>query len=227
MPPPTNCMTLIHAELKLEQLSIGTTAAQTIANAAAEKAAAGAAAPERAVAEQTFAIDAIEQAAITADSEAAATVNNLHEEIKRMRLLLPAERVAAAAARAAADEAAAAINKLEVENKRILLLLAADQAATAVKVYAPGYNNPMNHAEHIQALQRQIQYLQEQLHAQAIPAQWRALSAIMAETVSAAETMASSSLVPAFANEPHGRSTFDLSREHPLPRAILPPMLKL
>jgi hypothetical protein len=51
-------VTRIHAELKLEQLSIGTTAAQTTANAAAEKAAAGADALERAVAEQTFAINA-------------------------------------------------------------------------------------------------------------------------------------------------------------------------
>jgi hypothetical protein len=37
-----------NAELKLEQLGIGTTASQTVANAAAEKAAAGAAALDRA-----------------------------------------------------------------------------------------------------------------------------------------------------------------------------------
>ena len=128
----------IHAELKLEQLSIGTTAAQNIANAAAEKAAAGADAPERAVAEQTVAINAVEQAAINADAEAAATINNLQEEIEHRRLLLTAERDATAAAKAAADEAAASISKLEVDNKRILLLLAAEQAATAVKVYVPG-----------------------------------------------------------------------------------------
>ena len=192
----------IHAELKLEQLNIGTTAAQTIANAAAEKAAAGADAPERAVTEQTV-IDAIEQAAINADAEAAATVNNSHDEIKRLQLLLTAERAAAAAARAAADEAAAMINSLEKENKRILLQLAAEQAATAVKVYVPGYNNPMTQTEHLAALQRQIQYLQEQLHAHAIPAQWRAHMAIMAETANVEEAvMASSCPVPPIANEP-------------------------
>jgi hypothetical protein len=193
----------INAELKPEQLSIDTTAAQTVANAAAEEAAADAAALERAAAEQTVDIDAVEHAAaIIADAEAAATVNNLHDEINRLQLLLTAERAAAAAARAAADEAAATINKLEVENKRILRLLAAEQAATTVKVYVPGYNIPMTHAEHLAALQRQIQYLQEQLYAQAIPAQWQAHRAIIAETVNAAETMASSSPVPVFANEP-------------------------
>jgi hypothetical protein len=61
----------------------------------------------------------------------------------------------------------------------------------------------MTQAEHVRALQRQIQYLQEQLYAQAIiPAQWQAHRAIIAETVNAAETMASSSPVPVFANEP-------------------------
>ena len=118
-----------------------------------------------------------------------------------MRLLLTAERDATAAARAAADEAAATINKLEVENKRILLLLTAEQTAAAVKGFVPGYNNPMTQAEYVQALQRQIHHLQEQLHPQAIPAQWREHRAIIAETVNAAGTMASSSLVPAFANE--------------------------
>ncbi len=53
----------IKAELELEQLSIDTTAAQTIANAAAEEATASATALERATAEQTVAIDADEQAA--------------------------------------------------------------------------------------------------------------------------------------------------------------------
>ena len=117
----------INAELKPEQLSIDTTAAQTVANAAAEKAAADAATLERAAAEQTVDIDAVEHtAAINADAEAAATAD---EEIKRLQLLLIAERDATAAARAAADEAAATINKLEVENKRILLLLTAEQRA--------------------------------------------------------------------------------------------------
>jgi hypothetical protein len=60
----------------------------------------------------------------------------------------------------------------------------------------------MTQAEHVRALQRQIQYLQEQLYAQAIPAQWQAHRAIIAETVNAAETTASSSPVPVFANEP-------------------------
>jgi hypothetical protein len=212
MPPPTkpHDVTRIHAEPKLEQHSIGTTAAQTIANAAAEKAAAGADAPERAVAEQTVAINAVELAAINADAEAAATINNLQEEIEHMRLLLTAERDATAVAKAAADEAAATINKLEVENKRILLLLAAEQAATAVKVYVPGYNNPMTQAEYVQALQRQIQYLQEQLHAQAIPAQWpswQRLSTLRRPWHPAVWYQHSPT-------SPHGRSTFDLSQEH-------------
>ena len=76
---------LINAELKPEQLSIDTTAAQTVANAAAEEAAADAAALERAAAEQTVDIDAVEHAAaIIADAEAGATVNNLHGEINRL-----------------------------------------------------------------------------------------------------------------------------------------------
>ena len=170
-------------ELKLEQLSISTTAAQTVENAAAEKAAASAAALERAAAEQTVAINADEQAAaINVDAEAAPTVNNLHEEIKRLRVLLIAERAATVAAITAADEATATINNLEVENKRLLLLLAAEQATTPAKFFVPGYNNPMTHNEHLQALQRQIQYLQDQLHAQANPAQWRADRVIMAAT---------------------------------------------
>jgi hypothetical protein len=94
---------------------------------------------------------------------------------------------------------------LEMEKKRILRLLAAEQAATAVKVYVPGYNTPMTQAEHLAALQRQIQHLTEQLHAQAIPAhwQWRAQMAIMAETANVEEAvMAFSSPVPPIANEP-------------------------
>ena len=160
-----------NAELKLEQLSIGT-AAQTVTNAAAEKAAAGAATFERAAAEQTVVIGAGEQAAaINADAEAAATVSNLHEDIKRLQ--------------AAADEATATINNLEAENKRLVLLLAAAKAAATAKTFVPGYNIPMTHAEHLQALQRQIQYLQGLLHAQAIPAADRA---IMAATANVAET---------------------------------------
>jgi hypothetical protein len=90
----------INAELKPEQLSIDTTAAQTVANAAAEKAAADAAAPiERAAAEQTVDTDAVEHAAaINADAEAAATADILHEEIKRLQLLLITEQAATAAA---------------------------------------------------------------------------------------------------------------------------------
>jgi hypothetical protein len=85
------------------------------------------------------AANVVELATINAVAEIAATINNLHEETKHMRLLLAAERDATAAARAAADEAAATISKLE---------------------------------------------------------------AIIAKSVNAAGTMASSSLVPAFANEP-------------------------
>jgi hypothetical protein len=73
------------------------------------------------------------------------------------------------------------------------------------KVYVPGYNIPMTQAEHLAALQRQIQYLTEQLHAQEIPAHWqcRAQMAIMAETANVEEAvMASSSPVPPIANEP-------------------------
>ena len=243
----------INAELKPEQLSIDTTAAQTVANAAAEKAAADAAAPlERAAAEQTVdidaaakkaakkakriaaeqaamepikrvaitaavkeavtlaggdtavlaVVDAIKRAAINADEEVDVEVNNLRGEIKHLHLLLATKQVAAADARAAANEAAATINRLEEENKRILLQLAAEQADTAVKRFVPGYNNQMTQAEHVRALQRQIQYLQGQLYAQTIPAQWQAHRAIIAETVNAAETTASSSPVPVFANEP-------------------------
>ena len=64
-------------------------------------------------------IDAIKRAAINADAEAAATVNNMRGEIKRLQLLLATEQAAAADARAAANEAAATINRLEEENKRI------------------------------------------------------------------------------------------------------------
>ena len=133
-PKTVEVIASINAELKLEQLSIGT-AAQTVTNAAAEKAAAGAATFERAAAEQTVVIGAGEQAAaINADAEAAATVNDLHEEIQRLQRLLAAEQAATAAARAAADEAAATINNLEAENKRLQLLPAAENAAKAAKV---------------------------------------------------------------------------------------------
>jgi hypothetical protein len=73
----------------------------------------------------------------------------------------------------------------------------------------------MTRDEHLQALQRQVQYLQEQLHAPAIPAQWRADRAIMAETANVAETaMASNSQASANANEP-------AREEHTLqPRAL-------
>ncbi len=210
----------INAEPKPEQLSISTTAAQTVANAAAEKAAAGAAALARAAAEQTVAIDAVEQAAaINADAKATATVNNLHEEIKRLQRLLQAEQAATAAARAAADEAAATINNLEVESRRVQLLLAAENAAKTAKVYVPGYVIPMTSEEHLKALQRQVQYLQEQLHAQAIPSQWRADRVIMAENANVEEAaMASISPVPPIANEPaRGEHT----RAQPTPLANL------
>ena len=63
---------------------------------------------------------------------------------------------------------------------RLQLLMAAEKAAaaTAAKVFVPGYVIPMTRDEHLQALQRQVQYLQEQhhWHAPAIPAEleWRA-----------------------------------------------------
>jgi hypothetical protein len=65
----------------------------------------------------------------------------------------------------------------------------------------------MTSEEHpsLKALQRQVQYLQEQLrvHAQAIPAQWRALAVAVAENANVEEpVMASSSPVPPIANEP-------------------------
>ena len=90
--------------LKLEQLSIGT-AAQTVANAAAGKAAASAVTSDRAAAEQTDAIDA---------GERAATIRL----IQRLQRLLTTEQAATEAARIAAGEAAATINYLEAENKR-------------------------------------------------------------------------------------------------------------
>jgi hypothetical protein len=178
-PKTVEVIASINAELKLEQLSIGT-AAETVTNAAAEKAAAGADATERAVAEQSVAIkkaakkakriaaeqaamdaikrvainaavkeavtlaesdiavlpvavvDAIKRAAINADEEVDVEVNNLRGEIKHLHLLLATKQVAAADARAAANEAAATINRMEEENKRILLQFAAESAATAV-----------------------------------------------------------------------------------------------
>ena len=76
---------------------------------------------ERAAAEETVALVAVEQAvAIKADAEAGTTGDNLHEELERLQLMLIAERAATAAARAAADI-------LEAENKRLLLLLAGGQ----------------------------------------------------------------------------------------------------
>ena len=172
-----------NAELKLEQLSIGT-AAQTVANAAAGKAAASAVTSDRAAAEQTDAIDVGElAAAINDDAKIAATISNLHKEIQRLQ--------------AAADEATATINNLEAENKRIVLQLATAKAAATTKVRVPGYNVPMTHAEHAQALQRQIQYL---LNTRAIPAADRAILAATADVAESAT--ASSRTVPANANEP-------------------------
>ena len=179
----------INAELKPEQLSIDTTAAQTVANAAAEKAAADAAAPlERAAAEQTVDIDAVEHAAaINADAEAATTANNLHEEIKRLQLLLIAEKAATAAASAAADN-------LEAENRRLQLLLA-EHAATAAdtaaadRVFVPGYAAPITMQEYqLQALHCQVVQLQQHLDAAVRDAQHWAYIAHMAETNYAAET---------------------------------------
>ena len=172
----------IIAERKLEQLSTDT-AALTVANAAAMKAAAGAVTFDRAAAEQTDAIDAGElAAAIIDDAEAAATINNLHEEIQRLQRLLTTEQAAREAARIAADEAAATINYLEAENKRLQHLLAAEHAAKAAKVYVPGYVIPMTKDEHLRALQRQIQYLLEQRHAPAMHAQWQPDRASLAES---------------------------------------------
>ena len=63
---------------------------------------------------------------------------------------------------------------------RLQLLMAAEKAAaaTAAKVFVPGHVIPMTRDEHPQALQRQVQYLQEHhhWHAPAIPAEleWRA-----------------------------------------------------
>ena len=76
------------------------------------------AAPERAIAVQAV-IDPFKRVAIKADAEAAAMVNNMRGEIKRLQLLLATEQAAAADARAAANEAAATINRLEEENKRM------------------------------------------------------------------------------------------------------------
>jgi hypothetical protein len=58
-----------------------------------------------------------------------------------------------------------------MENKRLQHLLAAENAAKAATVYVPGYVIPMTSDERLQALQRQVQYLLEQLHATAIHAQ--------------------------------------------------------
>ena len=254
-------------EKSTAQLSTNTNAAQAVADAAAEEAAAGvthelhatakeaavsAAAPERAAAEQATmdaikqaainaavrkavacadperelavltVVDAIEQAAINADTEAAATVNNLRGEINRLQLLLATERAAAADARAAANEAAATINRLEEESKRILLQFEAERAATAVRVYVPGYNNPMTQTEYQQALERQIQHLQDQLHwhAQAIPVQWPgwADGTGMAETANVGEAVMASSPVPAL--------TYEHSWKEHIPSQLGAPIVK-
>ena len=104
---------------------------------------------------------------------------------------------------------------LEVENKRLQHLLAAENAAKAAKVYVPGYVVPMTSNEHLRALESQVQYLLEQLHATAIHAQWQADGDIMTETANVAETaMASNSQASANANEP-------AREEHTLqPRAL-------
>ena len=135
-------------KLKENTAQLSTQAVTNVA-AAAEKAAADVAALERAAAEQTVAIVAVEQAvAIKADAEAVTAGDNLHEELKRMQLMLIAERAATATARAAADEASAAIYILEAENKRLLLLLAAEKAATAASSPVP--TNANGHTTHTQ-----------------------------------------------------------------------------
>ena len=135
-------------KLKENTAQLSTQAVTNVA-AAAEKAAADVAALERAAAEQTVAIVAVEQAvAIKADAEAVTAGDNLHEELKRMQLMLIAERAATATARAAADEASAAIYILEAENKRLLLLLAAEKAATAASSPVPTIAN--GHTTHTQ-----------------------------------------------------------------------------
>jgi hypothetical protein len=181
-PKTVEVFTSINAELKLEQLSIGT-AAQTVANAAAGKAAASAVTSDRAAAEQTDAIDA---------GERAATIRL----IQRLQRLLTTEQAATEAARIAAGEAAATINYLEAENKRLQHLLAAEHAAKAAKVYVPGYVIPMTKDEHLRALQRQIQYLLEQRHAPAMHAQWQPDRASLAESANGQ--------APANANGPSG-----------------------
>ena len=117
----------INAERKLEQLSTDT-AALTVANAAAMKAAAGAATFQGAAAEQAVVIDVSEKASVSA-------------LIQRLHRLLTAERAATAAARAAADEAAATINNLEMENKRLQHLLAAENAAKAANSHGQASAN--------------------------------------------------------------------------------------
>ena len=183
-PKTVEVFTSINAELKLEQLSIGT-AAQTVANAAAGKAAASAVTSDRAAAEQTDAIDAGERAAAI-------------RLIQRLQRLLTTEQAATRteAARIAAGEAAATINYLEAENKRLQHLLAAEHAAKAAKVYVPGYVIPMTKDEHLRALQRQIQYLLEQRHAPAMHAQWQPDRASLAESANGQ--------APANANGPSG-----------------------
>ena len=139
-------------KLKENTAQLSTQAVANVA-AAAEKAAADVAALERAAAEQTVAIVAVEQAvAIKADAQAVTEGDNLHEELKRMQLMLIAERAATATARAtaraAADEASATIHILEAENKRLLLLLAAEKAATAASSPVP--TNANGHTTHTQ-----------------------------------------------------------------------------
>ncbi len=79
----------INAEPKQEQLSIDTTAAQTVAYAAAEKAAAGVSHDLHAAAKKAAASAAAPERVA---AEAAATVNNMSGEIKHLQLLLATER---------------------------------------------------------------------------------------------------------------------------------------
>ncbi len=84
---------------------------------------------------------------------------------------------------------------MEVESRRLQLLLAAEKADKLAKVFVSGYVIPMTSNEHLQALQRQVQYPQEQFHA---PAD----RDIRTETANVSETvMTSNSQASANANE--------------------------
>ena len=130
---PVNLVRSIFADaltidpLKMEkstaQLSTNTNAAQAVADAAAEEAAAGVSHDLHAAAKKAAANAAAPERVA---AEAAATVNNMHGEIKHLQLLLATER----AIFHAAPESAIAVQAVIDPFKRVAINADAEAAAT-------------------------------------------------------------------------------------------------